>query len=56
MTKSEQTKMTRLEIENRELRDLADRQMAIYRDQLFELVELRAKMEMIEMALKGGDE
>lgn len=55
MTKKEQMKMQRLEIENSHLRERLAKAMDVYRDQLWELVELRTKLEMVELAIKGGD-
>lgn len=54
MTAKEQQRMARLEIENRELRDQLSRHMEIYRNQLFEIVELRTKLELVEMAIGGS--
>lgn len=55
MNKKEQMQMSRLEIENRELRKKLDQSMDVYREQAWELIELRTKLEMIEFALRGGD-
>ena len=54
MTAKEQQRMQRLEIENRELRDKCDKHMEIYRDQLYEIIDLRAKLELIASALRGA--
>lgn len=55
MTKAEQNKMMRIEIENKNLRDSIDKHIEIYREQLYEIVDLRTKIEIIEFAIVGGD-
>ena len=51
MTKSESAKMRRLEAENERLRERLDKCMQIYRDQTYELVDYRVKLDLIEEAL-----
>lgn len=53
MTAKERQKMQRLEIENRELREQHAKNMRIYGDNLMEIIELKAKLELIELALRG---
>ena len=53
MTAKERQQMQRLEIENRELRNSHKNHMKIYGDNLMEIVELKAKLELIESALRG---
>ena len=53
MTAKEKQRMERLEIENRELREKCDKHVEIYREQLYEIVEMRAKLELIESVLQG---
>ena len=53
MTAKERQKMQRLEIENRELREQHTKHMRIYGDNLMEIIELKAKLELIESALRG---
>jgi hypothetical protein len=53
MNKKEQMQMSRLEIENRELRAKLDKSMDVYREQAWELIDLRTKLEIIEFALRG---
>lgn len=55
MTRKEEAKLMRLEIENRELREAVEKGMRIYREQLYEIVDMRTKLEMIQLAI-GGDE
>lgn len=47
MTRAEATRMRRLELENAELRAQLDKQLDIYRDQAWELVQLRSEREML---------
>lgn len=53
MTAKEQQRMQRLEIENRELREQNAKHARIYGDNLMEIIELKAKLELIESALRG---
>lgn len=52
MTKKEQGQMARLQVENRHLRDQIDKHFSVYRETLYELVDLQTKLEMIEFALR----
>lgn len=56
MTAKESQKMQRLEIENRDLRERLIHHFDVYRNQLFEIVEMKAKLELIDSAMRGGDE
>lgn len=51
MTKQEQQRMTRLEIENNEMREKISRHMAVYGDMLIEIIELKATISLIESAI-----
>ena len=55
MTAKEKQRMQRLEAENRELREMHDKHFEAYRDCLIEIVELRAKLALVESALMGGE-
>jgi len=55
MTAKEAQRLQRLEIENRELREQHAKSMRIYGDNLMEIIELKAKLELIESALRGGE-
>lgn len=46
MTKAEQRKMERLEIDNRLLRETNNKHIAVYRDNLDEIITLKSKLEM----------
>ena len=52
MTLKESAKMRRLETENQHLRETLERQMAIYRDQLYEIVVLKTKLDLVEEAMR----
>ena len=56
MTKSESRKMLRLEIENRELRERLDHFMEVNRKMLYEIVDMKARLEMVDHALHGETE
>ena len=47
MTKAEQVRMRRLELENAELREWQRMHLRIYREYAEELIELRAERELI---------
>lgn len=53
MTAKERQRMQRLEIENRELRERVAKDVDVWRDQALELIELRARMELVRSALEG---
>ena len=55
MTRKESAKMRRLETENQHLRETLERQMPIYRDQLYEIVVLKTKIDLIEEAMRYED-
>lgn len=52
MTLKESARMRRLETENQHLRETLERQMQIYRDQLYEIVVLKTKIDLIEDAMR----
>lgn len=52
MTKKEQQKMRRLELENEHLRDEIEKQLRIYGENVFELIDLRAKIQLVREALE----
>ena len=52
MTLKESSRMRRLETENHHLRETLERQMQIYRDQLYEIVVLKTKIDLIEEAMR----
>lgn len=56
MTKKEQGQMARLVVENRRLKEALDKHFSVYRENLYELVELKTKLEMIEFALGLGED
>ena len=53
MTKQEQQKMRRLELENEQLRQLNNRHIDVYRDMVIEMIELKTKLQLIEDAING---
>jgi hypothetical protein len=53
MNAKERQRMQRLEIENRELRDTVAKNWDVSRNMLYELVELRAKLELVDLAIHG---
>ena len=55
MTLKESARMRRLETENQHLRETLERQMQIYRDQLYEIVVLKTKIDLIEEAMRYGE-
>lgn len=55
MTRAEATRMRRLELQNAELRAQLDRQLEIYRDQAWELVQLRCERELIREIMGCAD-
>ncbi len=56
MTAKERQRMQRLEIENRELRAALEHHQDVGRKMLYEIVDMKAKLELIESALAGLDE
>lgn len=55
MTAKECQRMQRLEIENRELRAALEHQQDVGRRMLYEIVDLKAKLELVDLALHGGE-
>jgi len=56
MTAKERARLARLEAENTRLREQLDRSMEVYREQVFELVELRTQVDLVRAALtKEGE-
>lgn len=56
MTAKEHQRMQRLEIENRELRAALEHHRDVNRKMLYEIVGMKAKLELIDIALHGQDE
>ena len=52
MNFKETARMRRLETENQHLRETLERQMAIYRDQLYDIVVLKTKLDLVEEAMR----
>ena len=53
MTAKEKAKLRRLELENEQLRAQHARHIEVYRDQSLELIELRAKLELLRELANG---
>jgi hypothetical protein len=53
MTKQEQQKMRRLELENEQLRKINNYHIDVYRDMAIEMIELKTKLQLIEEAIHG---
>ena len=51
LTASDRAKLRRLELENAELRQVNARHIDVYREQLVELIELRAKLQLMRELL-----
>ena len=51
MTRAEQNKMKKLEIENSVLRAQNSKHLDVYREQITELIELRARNELVNHLL-----
>ena len=51
MTAKERARLARLETENARLREQLDKQAKIYREQLYEIVDLRTKIDLITSVL-----
>jgi chromosome segregation and condensation protein ScpB len=56
MTAKEMQKIKRLEIENSELRAQIEKHMSVYRESLYQIVEMKTKLQLIDMAMHGGDD
>ena len=54
MTAKERQRMLRLEIENAELRERVSKDMSVYSNNLIEIIELKATLELIQFALEGN--
>lgn len=56
MTASERAKMRKLELENAELRARVAKDAEVWRDQALELIDLRARLELLgEIIWEGKD-
>lgn len=56
MNSKERAHVTRLEAENAQLRAQIEKHMQIYREQLYELVDLRTQLDLVRAAItKDGD-
>ena len=53
MTRKEQARLARLEVENRHLRETLDQAHEVNCNMLYELVGLKTKLEMVELALRS---
>ncbi|MCK0507963.1 hypothetical protein [Aromatoleum anaerobium] len=51
MTRKEQARIARLETENAHLREQIARCLAVYREQLYELVDLRTQLDLVRAAI-----
>ena len=51
LTARDKAKLRRLELENAELRQVNARHIDVYREQLVELIELRAKLQLMRELL-----
>lgn len=54
MTAKERQRMQRLEIENAELRERVSKDMSVYSDNLIEIIELKATLELIRVAMEAA--
>jgi hypothetical protein len=53
MTARERAHVRRLELENAELRAQVEKQIVIYREQAIELIELRARLDLLAEVVNG---
>lgn len=53
MTKKEAAHIAKLEAENIQLREQIEKHMKIYRDQLYEIVDLRMRLNVVSGAMDG---
>lgn len=53
MTARERAYVRRLELENAELRAQVEKQIVIYREQAIELIELRARLDLLAEVVNG---
>lgn len=51
MTARDRARLRRLELENQQLREKVARHIEVYRDQLIELIELRATVDLLRELL-----
>lgn len=51
MTAKDRARMRRLEIENEELRRMNDRHIEVYRENIIELIDLRATVQLLREML-----
>ncbi len=56
MTAKEHTRLLRLEVENKQLREQIAKHLRIYGEQLSEICDMRVKLELIELAMRGDRE
>ena len=47
--------MNRRDLQNREYKAAIEKHMVVYREQLYEIVDLRSKLELVVMALKDEE-
>lgn len=55
MTRREVLRMRCIETENKYLRETLERQMEIYRNQLYEIVALKTKIDLIDEAARNEE-
>ena len=55
MTRKEQARLLRLEIENRELRQSLAHHQDVNRNMLYEVVDLKTKLALVDWALHGEE-
>ena len=55
MTRKERQRMERLEIENRHLRHSLEHAQDVNRNMLYEIVDMKTKLELIDSALHGSE-
>lgn len=56
MNAKERAKMARLEAENARLREQLERSMTVYRENVWELVDLRTQLDLVRAALSKESE
>jgi hypothetical protein len=54
MNLKESARMNRLETENKNLREQLEKTAGHYREQLYEIVELKTRLQLIEQAMEYG--
>jgi len=55
MTSKERAQLARLKSENARLREEVARHLEIYRQQAWELIDLRTRLDLVQQALQQGD-